>query len=98
MAEVVITIPDEVMETGDFKDYFESLDARSFYSLIRNGTVLPKGHGALKDVSKIIYFRCPNNVKDCPPSYDFTCQKCDYGICHQHLVNELPTLVEADKN
>ena len=59
--------------------------------------VLPKGHGRLIDADKILYFRCPNNVLDCPTSYDFTCQHCDYGVTSKFRIDGMPTSIEADK-
>ena len=61
------------------------------------GIVLPKGHGDLIDRSKLAYYRCPNNVKDCPPSYDFTCNSCDYGITHKFRVDTAEVIIPADK-
>ena len=64
---------------------------------IANGTPLPKGHGDLIDRSKLVYYRCPNNVKNCPPSYDFTCNSCDYGITHKFRVDREEAVIPADK-
>lgn len=59
--------------------------------------VLPKGHGDLIDRSKIVYFRCPNNVMDCPDSFDFICQNCDYGIANRFRINGMSAVISADK-
>lgn len=64
---------------------------------IATGTVLPKGHGRLIDADKIIYHRCPDNVLDCPQSYDFNCQHCDFGISTKFRTDAIPAIIEADK-
>ena len=67
------------------------------YNAIRGGIVLPEGHGDLIDRSKLAYYRCPNNVNDCPTSYDFTCNSCDYGIIHKFQVDRADAIIPADK-
>lgn len=64
---------------------------------VDNGTVLKKRHGRLIDADKIIYHRCPDNVLDCPQSYDFTCQHCDFGIATKFRTDAIPAIIEADK-
>lgn len=63
---------------------------------VRNGTVLPKEHGRLIDADKILYFRCSSNVLDCPKSYDFICQHCEYGVASKFRIDEMNTIIEAD--
>jgi len=65
---------------------------------VRNGIVLPKGHGRLIDADKILYFRCSNNVLDCPESYDFICQHCEYGVASKFRIDEMNTIIEADNS
>lgn len=48
-------------------------DVKNVVNAIKNGIVLSKGHGALIDRSKLVFYRCKENVMDCPPNYDFTC-------------------------
>ena len=67
------------------------------HEAIYSGTPLPKGHGDLIDRSKLIFFRCPNNVKDCPSEYDFTCQNCDFGVTSRFRVDATPVIIPADK-
>jgi hypothetical protein len=63
----------------------------------QTATIIPKGHGDLIDRSKLAYYRCPNNVKDCPPEYDFTCQNCDFGVISRFRVDAAPVIIPADK-
>lgn len=63
---------------------------------IQDGIVLPK-HIDLIDRSKLAYYRCPNNVKDCPSSYDFICNSCDFGIIHKFQVDRAEAVIPADK-
>jgi len=72
-------------------------DAYLIEQLFKNGTPLPEGHGDLIDRSKLIYFRCPNNVKDCPSNYDFTCNSCDFGITHKFRIDCAEVVIAADK-
>ena len=67
------------------------------YNAITNGTVLPKEHGDLIDRSKLVFYRCKENVMDCPPNYDFTCQNCEYGWTCRLNIDEAPIIVPADK-
>ncbi len=54
MMEIVIKIYDEDYERiQDIPDVFDSLTSRA-YSAIRNSTLLPKGHGRIMDVDKVI--------------------------------------------
>ena len=48
IVEVVIRLP---KDKYDRLDYVDSLTVKEF---IKNGTVLPKGHGRLKDIDQII--------------------------------------------
>ena len=59
--------------------------------------ILPKGHGDLIDRSKIVYFRCPNNVKDCSDYVDFACQNCDFGIANRFRIDDMPAVIPADE-
>lgn len=66
---------------------------------IKNGTPLPehKGRLMLVDIDELPFFRCPNNVNNCPPYYDFTCQHCDYGITSKFRIERMGTLIESKK-
>ena len=91
--EVVIRLPEKTYRKILSNEY----DYGDMNVIIQAGIPLPKGHGALKDVDKIIYYRCPDNVLDCPQFYDFTCQHCDFGIATRFRTDSMPTIIEADK-
>jgi len=93
--KIVIDIPED-----DYNAIRDSIKAYSLadmlFGAVQYGTVLPKGHGDLIDRSKLAFFRCPNNVKDCPPEYDFTCQNCDFGVTSRFRVYAAPVIIPAD--
>lgn len=96
--EVVIRIPKQAYDNVSANGIIIYADeAYHIGRAIANGTVLPKGHGRLVDADKIIYHRCPDNVLDCPQSYDFTCQHCDFGIATKFRTDAIPAIIEADK-
>lgn len=79
--QIVIDIPEKLYEEckrmGDVRDIlFES---------IRNGTVLPKGHGRLIDENMIAY---TDGVFE-----DGTA----YTVVHPYSIENTPTVIEADK-
>ena len=51
--KLIIKIPDEVYESGNFCRYFGAWSDK-LEDLIENGTVLPKGHGDLIDRNALI--------------------------------------------
>lgn len=96
--KIVIDIPNNDYEyikglNEGITDYHTTV---KLYRAVGGGTVLPKGHGDLIDRSKLAYYRCPNNVKDCPPTYDFKCNSCDFGITNKFRVDNAPAIIEAD--
>jgi hypothetical protein len=62
---------------------------------IANGTPLPKGHGRLKDIDKIEWYGC-TTAFDCPHK-DRECKDCDRAECSKTQVDDIPTIIEADK-
>ena len=94
MKEIVIKIPEEAKEAFDNAENNELKGG--FYdhggvigSAIRNGKVLPKGHGELKDIGKcdrkLFYQQCggANSLITVKTAFD--------------MLLALPTIVEADK-
>ena len=59
----------------------------ALYDWIANGTPLPKGHGRLIDADKLHHCECKGNFSECDTCLD--AELCD-------LVNEAPTIIEAD--
>jgi hypothetical protein len=89
------------------KDDFEEIcmqarmveDTGSLFGRIRkaifHGTQIPKGHGRLKDIDKIEWYGC-TTAFDCPHK-DRECKDCDRAECSKTQVDDIPTIIEADK-
>jgi len=86
--EIVIRIPKREIE--GIKRYCKRTEIKTssledyIYRSIANGTVLPKGHGDLKDMNDLCYksrYGCKGN--------------CDY--LHTCDLYDAPTVIEADK-
>lgn len=67
---------------------FENYHFKTVEQIIANGTPLPKGHGRLIDADKLHHCECKGNFSECD-----TCLSDD--LCN--LVNNTPTIIEADK-
>lgn len=79
--ELVIKIPEEVYiklsnSNPSYADDF------SIYYAIKNGIPIPKGHGAIKDVSQIEIPMCEDRA---------------YERWVQVAINSAPTIIEADE-
>ena len=75
--QVVIDVPDEEYEI--IKN--TTIGINWYQYLIKHGTPLPKGHGAIKDVSQI----------EIP-----MCEDSSYERWVQVAINSAPTIIEAD--
>jgi hypothetical protein len=71
-------------------------DMRAACSTIRNGTPIPKGHGRLKDFDKIEWYGCTTDF-DCPFRH-LDCKDCKRAECDKTQVDEIPTIIEADRS
>jgi hypothetical protein len=90
------------------KDDFEEIcmqarmveDTGSLFGRIRkvisHGTPIPKGHGRLKDFDKIEWYGCTTDF-DCPFRH-LDCKDCERAECDKTQVDEIPTIIEADKS
>lgn len=87
--ELVIKIPEEDYE------YLKSHNKDGLYNAILNGTPLPKGHGRLKDIDKIEWYGCTTGL-NCPYK-DRKCKDCHRAKCSKTQVDDIPTIIEADK-
>ncbi len=97
MQEIVIKI-DENLYTRLFDNGgVDALDMLIACAAIRKGTVLPKGHGALKDFDKIEWYGCDFEGRGCIEAKG-DCGKCDFAECYAKQVRELPTIIEADRS
>ena len=81
--QIVIDIPDE-----RYKDIQRIAEVQmqrrmpTIEQIIANGTPLPKGHGAIKDISQIEIPMCEDRA---------------YETWVQVAINAAPTIIEADK-
>lgn len=91
---IVIDIPEEIYNDIKTHPFFLS-DIPAIERAIRNGIPLPKGHGRLKDIDKIEWYGC-TTAFDCPHK-DRECKDCDRAECSKIQVDEIPTIIEADK-
>ncbi len=93
--QIVIDIPNKIYESVQDGTYCGTL-----YEELKNGTPLPKGHGDLKDVSKIHlnkFVNCKNYLLHPLHSEDF---KRGYNSAVDDVWNvlrEAQTIIEADK-
>lgn len=96
--KLVIDIDEAIYDCIKRNEYYLSQVTGACKS-IANGMPLPqhKGRLMLVDIDELPFFRCPNNVNKCPPSYDFTCQNCDYGITSRFRIERMGTLIESKK-
>jgi len=95
--EMNVRLHEEMMTKASLKDWENANTILNLLESVKNGTPLPKGHGALIDRSKLVFYRCKENVMDCPPNYDFTCQNCEYGWTCKLNIDEAPIVIPADK-
>jgi hypothetical protein len=93
MMQIVIDIPEEeykcVQITGCIGN--ETCVSNAIYS----GIPLPKGHGRLIDADKIEWYGC-TTAFDCPYK-DRECKDCNKAECSKTQVDDIPTIIEADK-
>ena len=85
--ELVIKIPEEIYSRILERNRIHTFDNETVCDAIKNGTPLPKGHGRLIDADKLHHCECKGNFSECD-----TCL--DDDLCN--LVNEAPTIIEAD--
>ena len=96
--KIVIDIPEKVYSRlkTEYDKATPEVDTSIIYLMksVIDGTVLPQEHGDLIDRDKLAYFRCPNN---CPSSYDFTCNSCEFGVTRKFRVDEAEVIIPAEK-
>ena len=92
MREIVIKLSDEEYEELQSASYYR-FDKYTAYIAMKNGIVLPKGHGRLVDIDKIDDDRMES---DNPVIELTTNRECIEAVSLDYL-NDLPTIIEADK-
>ena len=103
--KLIVDISDEMYElckrgtTGTFLLTTGMRSGKTFlislYKAIANGTPLLKGHGRIKDIDKIEWYGCTTEF-DCPHK-DRECKDCVRAQCSKTQVDNIPTIIEADK-
>ena len=83
--ELVIKIPEEIYEIA--KQCKWKWPADDVYSAIKNGTLLPKGHGRLIDADEL---------DECKEIMETIMGECKYAVRMGDIRNA-PTIIEADK-
>ena len=87
--QIVIDIPEDVVECAKSSpNYYPTYHFEEIWRAIIDGIPLPKRHGRLIDADKLHNCECKGNFSECD-----TCL--DDDLCN--LVNEAPTIIEADK-
>lgn len=81
--QIVVNISEEDYEGLKKKDEFNDMYLNYYEKLIVHGTPLPKGHGAIKDVSQIEIPMCEDR---------------SYERWVQVAINAAPTIIEADRS
>lgn len=86
MADIVITIPDEVVKNETYTQYLGCMSSK-LDEVLHNAVKLPKGHGELKDMGKLKYIFYLDRDE---PVYT--------GKDIKKAIDSMKTLVEADKS
>ena len=93
MREVVIKIPEEMYKwVCDVNKFSNDYRTGDFIDLIKNGTLLPKGHGRLKDVDAFIT-KVKADRKHSVYSRSWTAD----DVLNALDYNYAPTIIEVDK-
>ena len=83
--QVVINIPDEFYNAINEDTY--GVHRGRIYDIIRDGSVLPKGHGGLIDADELVL-----QIAELSGDIVNPC----YGVTYSDIKNA-PTIIEADK-
>ena len=93
--KIVIDIDEELYNYIHSKSYDEHLDSRFDYQIrfaVKDGTLLPRGHGRLTDLDELINFTYN--------TYGINSGKCitkDNEDIIDYIYNKAETIIEADK-
>lgn len=87
--QIVIEVTDAVYQRAvDLANNSKENTFNSFiYNSIKDGTPLPKGHGRLKDTDKL----------DVGETFDEDGNRLGYKYVTKYELDNLPTIIEADK-
>lgn len=81
--QIVIDIPEQIKATLNDENQWTALLLADLKEIVNNGTPLPIGHGAIKDVSQIEIPMCEDRA---------------YETWVQVAINAAPTIIEADRS
>ena len=94
--EIVIKISEKAYNALTHTEFDANLVVDEMRNSIVQGTVLPKGHGKLKDFDKIEWYGCDFEGRGCIEAKG-DCSVCNHANCDAKQVRKLPTIIEADK-
>lgn len=98
--QLVINIDDDLYKSiigHRYKiTYQQKCDYEDLKNAIEDGVPLPKGHGRLKDFDKIKWYGCTTEF-ECPFRH-LDCKDCERAECDKTQVDEIPTIIEADRS
>ncbi len=80
--QLVINISEELYKHIQNDKVYYLEDGEDLYGIVKDGIPLPKGHGAIKDVSQIEIPMCEDRT---------------YEKWVQVAINSAPTIIEADE-
>ena len=84
--EIVIKIPEETYKECQGNTYFSDTGGQLF-DVVKNGVVLPKGHGRLIDADELKFEKCTLA----------TDSSVSYYLVDKEVVENAPTIIEADR-
>ena len=92
--QITINISKEMYDwINDPNKFYNSYGVSDFCELIKKGTPLPKGHGALKDTDEI-FTKLQNYHDDCAVTSKYTRSGFETAM---EVTKRAPTIIEADK-
>lgn len=102
MAQILITIPDEVMEKKSFTNYFGGWGVLMEKRFFEEGHVLPKEHGRLIDADKLdLSLRCMYKSDDNIEGIGYTDEEMvlyNEAIGDvRNVVRNKPTVIESEE-
>ena len=88
--QIVIDIPDAEYQRLIAQDGISHTDAEIVVNAFYSGTPLPKGHGRIADIDKLIDEKC----NECGHIRGVSCTIPCYEV---RRISSIPTIIEADK-
>jgi len=96
--QIVIDIPEDTYEECQGHKYYIDT-GEELFDAVKNGVILPKGHGRLIDANSLLnYGSCPNSCSGtvtCAEDYEHL--HCPIRVFDIESINDTPTIIKADK-